>query len=68
MHIHDRDEQPLGVSGMNPLIHRRNGGGIIDYSTRAGGGINSVVDIDGDGNLILLAGKTGFLLRIWLCR
>ncbi len=67
-HEHDPGaNEPLGVYWYEAM---RTPGGIewrrhvIDYSTRAGGGLQiPVVDIDGDGNLdIVVAGKTGLFL------
>jgi hypothetical protein len=67
-HEHDPGaNEPLGIywyetiqtsTGMQWKRH------IIDYSTRAGGGMQiPVIDIDGDGNLdIIVAGKSGLFL------
>jgi FG-GAP-like repeat len=67
-HEHDPGaNEPLGVYWYEALPTptglewRRH---IVDYSTRAGGGMQiPVVDIHGDGNLdIIVAGKTGLFL------
>ena len=67
-HEHDPGaNEPLGVywyeshQNSQGLTWRRH---IIDYSTRAGGGMQiPVVDIDGDGDLdVLVAGKSGLFL------